>query len=43
MQVRIPKFVESQVGSETERTQRIKIYSGNYFILENAEYRNEIL
>lgn len=43
MQVRIPKFVESQVGSETESTQSIKIYSGNYFILENAAYRNEIL
>lgn len=43
MQVRIPKFVESQVGSETESTHRIKIYSGNYFILENVVYRNEIL
>lgn len=43
MQVKIPKFVESQVGSEREGIHRIKIYSGNYFILENIEYRNEIL
>lgn len=43
MQVRIPKFVESHVGSETEITHRIKICSGNYFILENVVYRNEIL
>lgn len=43
MQVRIPKFVESQVGSETKSTHRIKITYGDEFILENIIYSNDIL
>lgn len=39
MQVRIPKFVESQVGSETKSTHRIKINSCNGFNLGNAIYK----
>lgn len=43
MQVRIPKFVESQVGSETKSTHRIKIIYGNDFILENVIHSNDLL
>lgn len=42
MQVRIPKFVESQVGSEIKSTHRIKIIYGDDFILENVIYSNDI-